>query len=144
MFRLFFYLLILFKNSAHAQTSNSVALHLSPGSTMALIAQHRTDTSLLKADSQFTPPTRTTVIIIPSKLVCRQRVTTFFLVADNTGTSENWPTLHPPTTKAVIASPIQPMDSDTTHQTGFDLEAIPLGAGSDALEMMLKTHGRKI
>lgn len=122
MYRLLFILLILVNNFAFGQTNNAVALRIPSVPTKRMAAWNWTDTSSLKPGIKVTAEVIPVMVIIPSKMVCRQRVSTFFIVADNTKVAEK--------------------DSAVTGQPIFDLEAIPPGAGTDVLEMMLKTHGR--
>lgn len=124
MYRLLFCLIILFKNFAYGQTNNALALHISVAPAGRIAPWNQTDTSQQRPTLKIMAPTNSIKVIIPSKMVCRQHVNTFFIVADTTSTSEK--------------------DSNTTGQAGFNLEAIPPGAGTDALELMLKTRGRKI
>lgn len=132
MYRLFFYLIILFKNCAYGQTNNAMALHIPSSPTISFIALTGTDTSQHKLAVKITAHANPPVIIIPSKQVCRQRVSTFFMVAGNSNVSG----------KTLNEWPVAGKDSAAASQPSFNLEAIPPGTGTEVLEMMLKSHGR--
>lgn len=76
-------------------------------------------------------------VILPSKAVCRQKVSTFFLVTiPDTLVSQQTSTPQEP---AIIDNPAT---NASSPKTGFTAGEIMAGTGSDVLELLLKTPGR--
>ena len=131
MSRFIFFLLILANNSVIGQTINGLAV-----STQAA---HYTTTVRELIDSNPAKPSTitgsyTVKVIIPSKTVCRQKVSTFFILT---------------VPDTLIGQPIKeltaiaiPAREASTGTTSFTIPGIQAGAGSDVMELLLKTPGR--
>lgn len=75
----------------------------------------------------------TVQIIIPSKTVCRQRITTFFIVATPDTLFDQ-----------LIAQVAKPVTPKITVATNIQVNDINIGSGADELELLLKTPCRVI
>lgn len=132
MLRLMYALFILINNFAFGQTTNSFAVKTQ--------AAHDATTARGFIDSNPAKPSAitgsyTAKVIIPSKSVCRQRVSTFFIVTIPD-------TLIGQPAKELTITIAIPAREASTGNTSFTINGIHAGAGSDVLELLLKTPGR--
>lgn len=136
MSRFIFLLFILTTNSAIGQTNGLVKLtKTTPAYGIAI--SNFADTSRIKPVA--TANAGPAIVIIPSKMVCRQQVSSFFIVPADMNTSGTL--IDPPAVTAEEAT-LTPTRPATEAKTSFTVEGISAGAGSDVLELLLKTPGR--
>ncbi|NII23740.1 hypothetical protein HB364_01520 [Pseudoflavitalea sp. X16] len=138
MSRFIFFLFILVNNSIIGQTINGFVVTKQAASHTYAITKGLTDSGPVKQSSRTSSGVHTAKVIISSKGICKQSVSSFFIV--------NIP-------DTLISQPAAAVQEDTTTATKPARKAgngqytlyvagIAIGGGSDQLELLLKTRGR--
>ncbi len=130
-------LFILANINAIGQT-NELAILAKTTSTYGITTGNFADTSQIKPAATLNA--RSAIVIIPSKMICRQRINSFLIAAADTNTSGTLIDLPAITAEGPAITPTKQV---TGAKNNFIVEGIT-GAGSDVLELLLKTPGRVV
>lgn len=123
---------LLINHVAAARTIDGLAYNTPALCSVNTIARSLSDSSPVR----YTTSTgyHTVQVIIPTKTVCRQKITTFFIVVIPDYLLDQ-----------PIAQPEEPVTPGRTiDATNITVNNINIGGGSDELELLLKTPGRVI